>query len=484
MNWIFIFVLTFFCSEVWATEPPAHFTYQGKVYDSSNNPLTDSAVTFKIQIFSPDSSCLLFEETHLRNMTGTDGIFALNVGEGSNTGATALTLKQVLNNSSAMTGASSCSYTPTSGDARQLVMGYVAISDSQPLVTSQSIQSVPFAINAVNLQGLGKSDFIQVSPQVTQTKANSLFQYYAQLLALGNGTSGVYGKSTELGGQVLNLTGLAANKTLVWNSVSNEWQTANLPAGTVTSVTAGTGLTGGTITTSGTLAVNVGTSANQIVQLDGSARLPAVNASQLVGLPTPFSNMQVFSNAGSTSWTVPSNVTKVFVQVWGGGGGGGGGSAASIGGSGGGAGGYGADFLTVTPSASISVIVGSGGSAGSSGGNGTAGGSSSFGSLSATGGSAGQSTGQQPVAGGTSSASINISGGTGSAASGFVVVSLGGSGGTAGGGGGSGGGGSSVGSTPGAAGAAPGGGGGGGGNGALSAASGGAGGTGRVIVWY
>jgi hypothetical protein len=55
-------------------------------------------------------------------------------------------------------------------------------------------------------------------------------------------------------------------------------------AGTVTSIVAGTGLTGGTITSSGTIAVDVGTSASKIVQLDGSAKLPAVDGSQLTNL--------------------------------------------------------------------------------------------------------------------------------------------------------------------------------------------------------
>jgi hypothetical protein len=54
--------------------------------------------------------------------------------------------------------------------------------------------------------------------------------------------------------------------------------------GTVTSIIAGTGLTGGTITTSGTIAVDVGTTASKIVQLDGSAKLPAVDGSQLTGI--------------------------------------------------------------------------------------------------------------------------------------------------------------------------------------------------------
>jgi hypothetical protein len=54
--------------------------------------------------------------------------------------------------------------------------------------------------------------------------------------------------------------------------------------GTVTSVGTGAGLLGGPITGSGTLSVDVGTSANQIVQLDSSAKLPAVDGSALTNL--------------------------------------------------------------------------------------------------------------------------------------------------------------------------------------------------------
>jgi hypothetical protein len=73
-------------------------------------------------------------------------------------------------------------------------------------------------------------------------------------------------------GQVLTMNG----------SGQPTWATG--PGGTVTAVTAGTGLTGGTITSTGTLAVDVGTAAGKIVQLDGSARLPFVDGSQLTNV--------------------------------------------------------------------------------------------------------------------------------------------------------------------------------------------------------
>ena len=62
------------------------------------------------------------------------------------------------------------------------------------------------------------------------------------------------------------------------------WSGLTPSTGTVTQIIAGTGLTGGTITTSGTIAVDVGTTANKIVQLDGLGYLPALNGSALTSL--------------------------------------------------------------------------------------------------------------------------------------------------------------------------------------------------------
>ncbi|WP_413943972.1 hypothetical protein [Bdellovibrio sp. HCB-162] len=66
-----------------------------------------------------------------------------------------------------------------------------------------------------------------------------------------------------------------------WDVVSSATGTG----GTITGVTAGTGLTGGGASGTVTLNVNVGTGANQIVRLDGSAKLPAIDGSQLTNLP-------------------------------------------------------------------------------------------------------------------------------------------------------------------------------------------------------
>lgn len=192
----------------------------------------------------------------------------------------------------------------------------------------------------------------------------------------------------------------------------------------------------------------------------------------------PFSNVQAFTS-GNT-FTVPSGVTKLWVEVYGAGGGGAGSNGGSAYGSGGGggAGGVAMGFLTVTPSQQITVTVGSGGTAGGSGGTGN---TSSFSTLSATGGSGGAmgDAGGWGGAGGTGSGgSINQSGGAGGGGGGTAGASAGGSGGsnTRGGGGR----GSSYAGGGGVAGSVYG----GGGGGTAGTSTGGAGGGGGVIVWW
>jgi hypothetical protein len=66
---------------------------------------------------------------------------------------------------------------------------------------------------------------------------------------------------------------------LTWNASASQWQpqALALASGTVTNIAAGNGLLGGAITTTGTLAVDTGTTGNQILQLTSDAQIPAVD---------------------------------------------------------------------------------------------------------------------------------------------------------------------------------------------------------------
>jgi hypothetical protein len=101
----------------------------------------------------------------------------------------------------------------------------------------------------------------------------------------------------------------------------------------------------------------------------------------------------VFASSGN--WTCPAGIQKVLAVVIGGGGGGEGNIVNGAAGENGGYGGYGAGVLTVTPGTVYTVTIGAGGTGGAvgSGANGTAGGTSTFETISATGGEGGADPG-------------------------------------------------------------------------------------------
>ena len=116
-----------------------------------------------------------------------------------------------------------------------------------------------------------------------------------------------------------------------------------------------------------------------------------------------------YSVPGSSTLTIPTNVSSITVQAWGGGGGGSKGYT-GLKGTGGGGGGYASATLNVNPGDVITIVVGAGGTGATSSGNGNDGESSTVSLnanvLTASGGTGGISTSAPSGTGGT--------GGTGS----------------------------------------------------------------------
>lgn len=82
-------------------------------------------------------------------------------------------------------------------------------------------------------------------------------------------------------------------------------------SGTISQVTAGSGLTGGGTTGNVTLSVDTGTTADKIVKLDSSARLPAVDASLLTNLPTTAINALTGDVTASGTGSVTGSVVAI-----------------------------------------------------------------------------------------------------------------------------------------------------------------------------
>jgi hypothetical protein len=261
---------------------PAGLTYQGRIVQPNGQPLESSSVQFTVKISSPGAeACTLFEETHTLNLSGSDGVFSINVGSGTRSGDdVGLTLAQVLTNTGSRTGltcASGSSYAPVSTDTRKM---YVSFNDGSGLVAFSSpyvIRSVPWALETDAIAGFQATNLCRIADAgVPQTVAALTSANFTELTALIGGTSSQYMKSSATGANLPVFSSAPGSPTQgqIWfNSTTGNVEFNN---GTTTQVL--------------NLPSDVGTGANNIVQLDSSARLPAVDGSALTSL-----------NAGSIS---------------------------------------------------------------------------------------------------------------------------------------------------------------------------------------
>lgn len=122
-------------------------------------------------------------------------------------------------------------------------------------------------------------------------------------------------------GTTISSSSMNANFTAIQNFVNGnvclDDGTNCLNSGTVVSVGTGTGLVGGPITSSGTLSVDVGVTANKIVQLNGSAQLPAVDGSLLTSLnASAISTGTLPITRGGTGATTGLSALTALGDVW------------------------------------------------------------------------------------------------------------------------------------------------------------------------
>ena len=355
------------------------FTYQGQLRDGGTNANGNYMMIFKL--YDAPTSGNQVGPTLASNLGLFNGLFTvdLDFGAGAFDGTARWLDITVTNGPTTQTLAPRVQVLPSP---------YAQFAAIAATVPNGAIMSAQLAVNAVNTANLQTG-------AVTSAKIASGAISNANLAAGSVGTANIQNGAITTA-QIAD--GAIVNRTLAGNSVN----ATNIAGGQV--VKSINGLTD-----------NVSLSLIGILTAGANAALFTNGNTLQVSALVP--NIHVFTTNGT--FNVPTNVTRVRVDLWGGGGGGGKGSALYNGG-GGGAGGYAFNVFSVIPGTNYTVTVGIGGT------NGVAGtlssviltNSAATNALTAAGGGAGtnalnNANGAGGIGGVTTNSLISVSGGVG-----------------------------------------------------------------------
>lgn len=308
---------------------------------------SESGVTIRVMILSPTNNCILREE-NFTSQNIVNGNVSVTVGSGAlGSNDPGLSLNEVYNNSTAKTGLSCVdansnvistgqSYTPAS-DARRIVRISTVIGSDTVLVNF-NMRAAPYAIQAESVGGKAASDILvsNSGSQLNQTNLNNLLLDATRLTnlvnfastgsvttatnatnfsgALAGDVNGNQGSTTvaRIRGVNVSATAPANGDVLQYNGT--QYVPVAIPSAPVTSVAGRTGavtLSSTDISGLGTAASqNVGTSAGNVVQLDGTGKIPVST------LPASGSMNLSGDVSGTTTATVVNSVGgKTSVQV-------------------------------------------------------------------------------------------------------------------------------------------------------------------------
>ncbi|MNJ99725.1 hypothetical protein D3C87_175060 [compost metagenome] len=303
--------------------------------------------TIRILSPATTGSCLLYEEIRTIPMTGSDGIFVIPIGDGTGIRTSAdpgIQIEKVFSNDPTVTFSagtypkfvcnSGSTYTANILDNRQLFVSFKEAGGTVQYLPGMDINFVPFAISSYDSQKIGgaaANSVMRLSDATAMSLAPSLTtSQFNEIKSLADGSSTQYAQPGQLNG--VNLPALGNGQVLGWSAGSwigvtpltsysetdpsvKSFAKSDLPAcgadevlkpnaggtgfdcvtvsaggaGSVTSVAPGTGLksdvaSNGAIISTGTLSVDVGTGANQIVQMTAGSKLPSVDGSDLTNV--------------------------------------------------------------------------------------------------------------------------------------------------------------------------------------------------------
>ena len=320
--------------EVGYTTPSA-LTLQTKILKPDGTALEAPSVNFQFTTLSGVGNCILYvEQFNGVNMTASGGVVVLSLGSGTQSfSGTSSSYSTIFNNSLATINCQSGgTYSPISTDRRRIVIQF---NDGSPAgwqtLPSVDINSVPYSSYAGDSEkfaGKSLTDFILSSTLPALACTGSQVLTYAGgafscVTAAGTGTVTAVSSansylSVATGTTTPSLTvnvGTVANTVAAGNDsrIVGAAQKANNLSDLASASTARTNLGLGTAAV-----LDVGTAATNLVQLDGSAKIPAAllpssavsSSTSLVGDVTGTVGATVVSAVGSkTAAAVAQSVT-------------------------------------------------------------------------------------------------------------------------------------------------------------------------------
>ncbi|MBK7962675.1 MAG: DUF1566 domain-containing protein [Bdellovibrionales bacterium] len=184
----------------------AGITYYGRMVAPNGQSVVGTSVQFKLQLRTPGSeNCLLYEETQTKDLSQTDGIFSITIGDGSGArlDSSGYSIDQVFANRGMFTLPSGqCTYgttwTPNPSDGRRIEVLFndgtfeAGTWEQAPPVP---INFIPMAIEAMQVGGYKKEQLLKIADGVSTTGTELNTASWTELLALINGTTTQYVKS-------------------------------------------------------------------------------------------------------------------------------------------------------------------------------------------------------------------------------------------------------------------------------------------------
>ncbi|QDK46651.1 hypothetical protein DOM22_16555 [Bdellovibrio sp. ZAP7] len=246
-----------------AQSAPTTFSYQGRITNATGGGPGFTMASFSFSIMVDKShgnnpNCTLWREQADLIPISSDGLFDVAIGNGTaNFPNSSSKVYEFMNNSGTVSCAEGGTFLLSASDKRFLDVQFNPNGTAgwNHIVPASEIRSVPYATNAVSAEKLGglvATDYVRKT-DLSTCSTGQFLTYNGAAFACDTPAGG--GSSLDASYTIKGLVQFLTNAA-----------------------------TSGIVVTNGVAQVNTGTGANQIVKLDGTGKLPAIDGSQLTGI--------------------------------------------------------------------------------------------------------------------------------------------------------------------------------------------------------